>query len=101
MKVYHGSSKAVNKPDINFSRKNLDFGKGFYVTSYQSQAENWAKRKALRTGTSPIVSTYQLIDNFDGFQVLKFGQDNKAWVEFVCACRSGKDIYQQYDIIIC
>jgi hypothetical protein len=100
MKVYHGSSTVVKKPDVSFSRKNLDFGKGFYVTSYQSQAENWARRKALRTGTLPTVSTYQLIEDFDGSRVLRFEQDNKAWVEFVCACRSGKDVYQNYDLII-
>ncbi|GHV42694.1 hypothetical protein AGMMS49546_22190 [Spirochaetia bacterium] len=100
MKVYHGSSLVVNKPDVRFSRKNLDFGKGFYVTSYQEQAENWAKRKALRTGTSPMVSAYTLNEDFEGFQVLRFEQDNKAWIDFVCTCRSGKDIYRNYDIII-
>jgi hypothetical protein len=100
MKVYHGSSIIVNNPDVNFSRRNLDFGKGFYVTSYQEQAENWAKRKALRKGTSPIVSTYTLNEDFEGFRVLRFEQDNKAWIDFVCACRSGKDIYRNYDIII-
>ncbi|MFP3041111.1 DUF3990 domain-containing protein [Treponema primitia] len=100
MKVYHGSSAVVKNPDVQFSRENLDFGKGFYVTSYQEQAENWAKRKALRKGTSPIVSAYTLKEDFDGFQVLRFTQDNKAWIDFVCACRSGKDIYRNYDIII-
>jgi hypothetical protein len=88
MKVYHGSSLVVNNPDVHFSRKNLDFGKGFYVTSYQEQAENWAKRKALRKGTTPIVSVYTLHEDFEGFQVLRFEQDNKAWIDFVCACRS-------------
>ena len=36
------------KTDNNvFSKKYLDFGKGFYVTTFQSQAEKWAKRKCL------------------------------------------------------
>jgi hypothetical protein len=69
MKVYHGSSLIVDKPDVTFSRQNLDFGRGFYVTSYQVQAERWAKRKALRTESSPIISVYELDENYDGFQV--------------------------------
>ncbi|GHU63365.1 hypothetical protein AGMMS49983_06650 [Clostridia bacterium] len=100
MKVYHGSSLIVDKPNVSFSRQNLDFGKGFYVTSYQAQAERWAKRKALRTGSVPIISVYELNENHEDFRVLRFAEDNEAWVEFVCDCRKGKDAYLQYDIII-
>ena len=32
MIVYHGSVTEVITPDISFSRCNLDFVKGFYVT---------------------------------------------------------------------
>ena len=39
MIVYHGSSEIVKFPDVNHSYKALDFGKGFYVTSVQEQAE--------------------------------------------------------------
>jgi hypothetical protein len=90
----------VDKPDVTFSRQNLDFGRGFYVTSYQAQAERWAKRKALRNGSLPIISVYELDENYGDFQVLRFAEDDEAWVEFVCACRRGEDTYLQYDIII-
>jgi hypothetical protein len=30
------------KPEISYSKAYLDFGKGFYVTTFRSQAEKWA-----------------------------------------------------------
>ena len=47
MIVYHGSFLVVNKPDIGYSKSNLDFGVGFYVTADKVQAEIWGKRKAI------------------------------------------------------
>lgn len=44
MIVYHGSSIEVAKPDIYHSRDNVDFGKGFYITSIKEQAAKWAAR---------------------------------------------------------
>lgn len=46
MIVYHGSSEIVKRPDVLHSYRQLDFGKGFYVTSNKEQAERWARRKA-------------------------------------------------------
>ena len=44
MKLYHGSTLIVDKPLVSYGRDNLDFGKGFYTTSMQSQAEKWVQR---------------------------------------------------------
>jgi len=38
MKVYHGSTQAVEYPLVGVGRENLDFGKGFYVTDKDSQS---------------------------------------------------------------
>lgn len=43
MRVYHSSVLKVEKPLISYSRDFLDFGKGFYVTTILSQAENMLK----------------------------------------------------------
>ena len=48
MIVYHGTTMVLEKPDVTFSKDYLDFGKGFYVTMYQEQAERWALRKGIR-----------------------------------------------------
>lgn len=99
MRVYHGSTVIVDKPDISFSKDYLDFGKGFYVTSYKEQAENWAVRKAMRKNSKGIVNIYELDDDLSNLNVLKFSDDN-IWLEFVCNCRNGSDEYKAYDIII-
>lgn len=39
MIVYHGSDVVVQTPDVLHSYRNLDFGKGFYVTTVREQAE--------------------------------------------------------------
>lgn len=74
MIVYHGSNMIVNHPDVSHSFRDLDFGRGFYVTTIMEQAERWAKRKALFARNS--------------------------WIDFVCQCRDGSQEYRQYDIII-
>lgn len=41
MILYHGSYLEISVPDLLHSRPNVDFGKGFYVTSIYEQAVKW------------------------------------------------------------
>ena len=100
MIVYHGTTIRIQKPDITYSKKYLDFGKGFYVTTYQKQAEKWALRKGLRQGKTAIENIYEMSQDINDFKVLSFEGENERWLDFVCACRKGEMIYQDYDIII-
>lgn len=100
MIVYHGSSEIVRKPDTLHSYRALDFGKGFYVTDVREQAERWARRKADLVGGKAIVSQYQMRDDTSGLRVKTFSDDLSEWIDFVCDCRDGKPVYQQYDLII-
>lgn len=100
MIVYHGSIEIIRKPDISFSKRYLDFGRGFYLTTVQVQAERWALRKGQSSGKTAIVSMYDLSDDLSGFRLLTFVNENEAWLDFVCGCRRGEDIGSQYDIII-
>jgi hypothetical protein len=99
MKVYHGSYVAIETPDVIHSRGSLDFGRGFYLTSYQRQAERWAKRKASRKKSAPIVSVYEMTEILTDYRVLRF-QNDLEWVEFVCSARRGAKEYENHDIII-
>ncbi len=38
MRLYHSSNMRVELPDTQHSRKYLDFGRGFYLTSFYEQA---------------------------------------------------------------
>lgn len=100
MIVYHGSVSIVEQPDVLHSYRPLDFGKGFYVTSVKAQAERWARRKADLTGRgAPIVNVYRMSEDYAGLSVKSFGEDLRDWIDFVCRCRNGEDIYREFDLI--
>jgi len=40
MILYHGSYTEVVKPDVTHSRRNVDFGPGFYTAPLREQATN-------------------------------------------------------------
>lgn len=101
MIVYHGSNCVVANPDIRHSFRNLDFGKGFYVTSNRLQAEKWARRKAaFKKNSKAILNVYSLEMSIQGLKVLDFKENLDEWIDFVCYCRDGGMDYQKYDIII-
>ena len=41
--LFHGSYAIVSQPQVAHGRRNLDFGRGFYLTSLRPQAERWAQ----------------------------------------------------------
>lgn len=99
MILYHGSYLEVTKPDLEHSRLNVDFGKGFYTTPILEQAENWCKK--LRTeGKEGIVSVYEFREvAFTELKALNFDSYSEEWLNFVVNCRLGKD-KSDYDIVI-
>lgn len=100
MIVYHGTTLKLPKPDVKMSKRYLDFGKGFYLTTFQEQAERWAVRKAMRSKSRAVVNVYEMKNSLNEYRVLSFEKANDKWLDFVCDCRKGKDVYQDYDIII-
>ena len=100
MIVYHGSSEIIKNPDVKFSKKYLDFGSGFYLTSFENQAKKWAIRKGMRQNKPGIVNIYELKDNWKDCNVLSFEEENEKWLDFVCTCRKGETLNKDYDIVI-
>ena len=99
MIIYHGSYTEVRKPDIKYSRINLDFGRGFYVTPIEEQAKNWSL-KFKKKNKNAIVSIYTLDNNaFNDCKVLKFTSYSEEWLDFILNCRRGKD-KSDYDIVM-
>ena len=99
MIVYHGSALVVKKPSVDYSKKFLDFGVGFYVTADRRQAENWARRKAIRKNGKATVNVYNLTDDLNKYKCLVFDNEDGTWLDFVAKCRKGNEIYKQYDFI--
>lgn len=102
MKLYHGSTVTVKKPNIQRGRKTTDFGKGFYTTSDFEQAKKWAILKQNREQSKKaVVSVYEVPDNISDMElsVLRFNGATKEWLEFVVDNRRGKG-NNTYDLIM-
>ena len=100
MIVYHGTTMEIVHPDVKHSKKYLDFGEGFYLTTYEEQAKKWAVRKGMRQGKKAIVNVYEMFENWEKYKVLSFSEENEKWLDFVCACRRGEMLNAEYDIIV-
>jgi hypothetical protein len=46
MILYHGSITEIKTINLSLGRTNVDFGKGFYLTDIEEQANRWTTRKA-------------------------------------------------------
>jgi hypothetical protein len=100
VKLYHGSFTAIPSPDLSFSRNTTDFGKGFYTTTIQSQAEKWAARYKLRKG-SGAVSFYEIDEDElkKNVTLLEFDSYSLEWLDFIIKCRRGESA-DNYDLVI-
>ncbi len=59
--LYHGSNIAFEKIDLAKSHNRRDFGRGFYCTVLETQAEEWARRLYLRSRQGGIQHTYDVV----------------------------------------
>ena len=102
MTLYHGSYTMVKTPLANAGRRNLDFGKGFYVTNLKSQAEKWALVVGGRRNDNDegVVSVYEFDESvMASYNVLRFPDYDIKWLDFVVANRNGEDAAQGYDAV--
>ncbi|MDR1960971.1 MAG: DUF3990 domain-containing protein [Gracilibacteraceae bacterium] len=102
--LYHGSCIAIEKPDLTMSRLCTDFGKGFYLTPLKAQAENWAQR-FLRERGSAVVSRYEFLPKPGDIlppdvKILEFNAHDIDWLNFITACRLGKPVDAEWDLVI-
>lgn len=101
MLVYHGSNVEVRNPSLRKSRKNTDFGRGFYTTTQKEQAEHWTSIKIDRAKKGRrIVSVFEVDDNLltnSELKIREFHGPDEAWLNFVVASR--KSVEHDYDLV--
>lgn len=103
MVLYHGSNLTIQNPKIIISKRRLDFGAGFYLTSDLNQAIRWAKRKVQTTlSGQATVSFFELNNSYKReLKILHFRKANKDWLHFIVNCRYGNNKNDlNYDLII-
>ncbi len=99
--LYHGSNVEVSVPKIIKTKRLLDFGAGFYLTSDYNQAEMWAFRTTQRRGEGkPVISVYTADEEcFETLAVLTFERPDAKWLHYVAANRAGGNTDDSYDIV--
>lgn len=111
--AYHGtidvfSEKIMDNIDISQSRYFTDFGRGFYVTSNESQAREWALRKwkdnqARFSNCEP--SVVKVCVDTEGLKQCKgliYFEPSDKWAEFVYNCRKAghsNKMYHELDFV--
>ena len=102
MILYHGSNMAIKQPRLIPSKRLLDFGTAFYLTSDFEQAQKWAVRTTnIRESGIASVSVYDFDEKcMNSLSVLTFEAPNRAWLRFVAANRTASSISGSYDIVI-
>lgn len=98
MILYHSSNMSVEHPDTKHSRQYLDFGCGFYLTSFHDQAVRYAQRFK-RRGQQAWLNTYDFVCDEIKWNVKRFEAYDNQWLDFVARCREGEDV-SNYDLII-
>ena len=97
MTLYHTSQIEVPHPDVTFSRRHLDFGRGFYLTKLEKQARNYGNR-FLRQELPAVMNVYHIDDDIPAATHKQFLAYDEEWLEFINLCRHEQP-HQQYDII--
>ena len=99
--LYHGSNIEVANPLLIKSRRKLDFGPGFYLTSDYDQAQKWALRASrLRGCGTALVSVFEFDTSLaDALAIRKFNSSNAEWLRYVVANRTQDLVAEDYDIV--
>lgn len=101
MILYHGSNIDIEIIDLAKSKPNKDFGKGFYLSENEIQAQEMAVFKSMQLGGTPVVSKFEFNSNVMADSSLKikvFNDYSEEWADFVLANRDGCPV-ERYDIV--
>ena len=101
MILYHGSNMVIDKIDLEMSKPNKDFGKGFYLSENESQAMEMANFKSVLLGGEPIVTKFEFNDlmmQSSDLRIKIFANYSEEWADFVFANREGWEV-ELYDIV--
>lgn len=103
MKLYHGSNVVIDQVDLMCSKPYKDFGRGFYLSAVEEQAQELATFRALILGGTPVVSAFEFDEKHlvDGsLSYLAFDSYTAEWAEFIFKNRNeAEDFQHEYDVV--
>ena len=104
IRLYHGSTVNIERIDLQKSRPNKDFGRGFYLSADRQQAWRMGEFKALTEGGAPVMNTYlfdETVLSSGELRVLTFEGYTREWAEFIFLNRNNRSAApaHDYDIV--
>ena len=104
IQLYHGSTINIERINLQKSRPNKDFGRGFYLSADRQQAWRMGEFKALTEGGVPVMNTYLFDETVlvsGELNVLTFEGYTREWAEFIFLKRNNRSTSpaHQYDIV--
>ena len=104
IRLYHGSTVNIDHIDLQKSRPNKDFGRGFYLSADRQQAWRMGEFKALTEGGAPVMNTYlfdETVLSSGELRVLTFEGYTREWAEFIFLNRNNRSVKpaHDYDIV--
>ena len=104
IQLYHGSTVDIDCIDLQKSRPNKDFGRGFYLSADRQQAWRMGEFKALTEGGVPVMNTYlfdETVLTSGELRVLTFEGYTREWAEFIFLNRNNRSTKpaHDYDIV--
>ena len=104
IQLYHGSTVNIERIDLQKSRPNKDFGRGFYLSADLQQAWRMGEFKALIEGGEPVMNTYlfdETVLTSGELRVLIFEGYTREWAEFIFLNRNNRSATPAhlYDIV--
>jgi len=99
MILYHGSNSSFETIDLLKSRDKRDFGKGFYTTTLQEQAEDWAKILFDRYNNDGVFIYEVEFVPINNLLIKKFEGLSEEWLYMIQKNRVLGGIQHNFDIV--
>jgi len=112
MTLFHGSNLEIGQIDLNHCKPYKDFGRGFYTTEFEEQAQYMARRAVKLFGGKPFITKFHVDDTeFKNCDIRKkrFDSPTNEWALFVINNRSRNftdtaslecNLDNKYDVVI-
>ena len=100
MKVFHGSYTEIESVDLSKCQANKDFGRGFYVTKFRKQAEEWAEIIGKVNKTVGVITEFTFYERAfteENLKTLRFCEYNDEWFDFIILNRNLENPEQKHD----
>ena len=103
--LYHGTTVDIKEIDLQKSKPNKDFGKGFYLSAEKEQAIAMADYKAEQIDGVPVVNAFEFDEaclHDSSLKVKAFSEYDNEWADFIFANRNNPTSanVHDYDIVI-